>query len=224
MIKINLLLAMNDNAEGDAGADTSGNPIKAFLARFLPSKPAQAPGEAASDVELPNPGLIVAKILVMVAVAGGFLYYEAINIPRLEKELAEHSEHLQQLSEYNNKAAQSVAEIQKLEEQKAQIDKQIESLDGLSRVRLRYIRALDLIQTNLPEKMWFLTLKSKERLIEATGVSLTEAEITEYIDVMGRSVHFSDVSMISSEDVPSKEQGKSFKKFLMNFLMEGGIK
>ncbi len=220
MIKINLLRALKESAPPGSEKESSESPINAFFAKLFPPKSADdfdLDGEGGEG----NPLEIIAKLVIMSIIVGGLYYHESINIPQLQFQLDEESRKLQELVEYNNKAAASVAEIKKLQEHKALIEKQIASLDGLSKVRLKYIRALDLIQSNIPEKMWFSELKSRDNLLEAVGYSFTESEISHFLEVVGRSVYFSDVSMISSEDVTSKDGDvRKFKKFNLNFVLE----
>jgi hypothetical protein len=222
MIKINLLRALKEAPTDQNESGSSGDPIGKFFAKLFPPKEDDVDlgldGEEASG----NPVEAVIKVVLMIAVIGGLFYHESTNIPRLQADLEEENRKLQELVAYNDKAAASVAEIKKLKDHKALIEKQIESLDGLSKVRLKYIRALDLIQTNMPEKMWLLDLETKENILSASGVSFSEAEITQFLDVMGRSVYFSDVSMLSSEDLVSRDgDNRKFKKFNLNFVLEG---
>ena len=225
MIKINLLRALKDGPDVNPGEGAAGgSPLKSFLARLFPQKKAEGGdviGDGESEESSANLGLILVKLILICSVAGGLFYYESINVPRLENKLAEENQKLSELMEYNNKAAEAVNEIKKLQEVKQQIEKQIESLDGLSKLRVKYVKAIDLIQTNIPEKMWFLNMASKENNIEISGISLSENEITQFVEVLSRSVYFSDVSMLSSEDVGGREgEAKKFKKFTLNLVLE----
>lgn len=223
MIKINLLRSLKEGSDDKpSGTISDLSSFKGFLAKLFPGK--KAAGEAGLEDAGPeiNPSVVIVKLVLIFAGVGGLYYYESINIPKLQNELAAETQKLNELVEYNNKAAASVAEIKKLQELKIQIEKQIESLDGLSKIRVKYVKAIDLIQTNLPEKMWFLDMRSRDNVIEASGISISENEITQFLDVMGRSAYFSDVSMLSSEDVGGRDtESKKFKKFQLNFVLEG---
>lgn len=224
MIKINLLHSLREtNAPGETSSE-GGSPLKGFLNKFLTAfRPKGVSEEGVeSEEEAINPAGIAVKLVLMLGGIGGLFYYESVNIPRLQGDLDAKNQSLQELIDYNQKAASAVAEIKRQEELKIQIEKQIESLDGLSRVRMKYIKALDLIQTNLPDKMWFVSLRSRDNVIEASGLSLGESEITHFLDVMGRSAYFSDVSLLSSEDVKGRDSDKTFKRFNLNFVLEGG--
>jgi Tfp pilus assembly protein PilN len=222
MIKINLLRALKEVAVGPGDGSSSENASGGFFAKLFPQKKETDSFELSDENGAKDsPIAIFGKIVLIFSIIGGLYYQESMNIPKLQAELNEENRKLQELMEYNTRAAASVAEIKKQQENKAVIEKQIASLDGLSKVRLKYIKVLDLIQTNIPEKMWFIGLKSKEQALDATGISFSESEISQFLSVMGRSVYFSDVSMISSEDLVSKDgENKKFKKFHLNFILE----
>lgn len=227
MIKINLLRALKEAPSADGQVESSGLSgfsLTSLFAKFASKKSTDGTtDDFDSEVGEINSKAVLAKIVIIFAIAGALKYHETINIPKLQSELADESQKLEELTNYNNNASSAVAEIKKLQELKNQIEKQIESLDGISKVRVKYVRALDLIQSNIPEKMWFLGLKSNDNVLEAEGISMSDGEISQFLDVMGRSVHFSDVSMLSSEDVVQRESdSKKFKKFTLNFVLEAG--
>jgi len=223
MIKINLLKALKETAvnlgEGEQRRDESIG----FLARlFQPKKQTEEIDNNFNESTPVNPILLIIKIAICFMFVIGLFVYESINIPKLKNQLEEENKSLMQLTEYNNKAAMAVAEIKKQQEHKALIEKQIASLDGLSKVRLKYIKVLDLIQSHLPDKIWFSSLKTRDNLLEVTGTAFSENDITNFLDGMGKSIFFSDVSMLSSEDVIGKDPNqKKLKKFTINFTLEG---
>jgi type IV pilus assembly protein PilN len=153
--------------------------------------------------------------------AAGLFYYQSMNIPKLEAERDKQNQELTELEVYNEKAAAAVAEIKKQQEYKALIERQIASLSGLSKVRFKYIRVLDLIQQSLPQKMWFRNLKSKDNELEAQGISHSEQEITQFLETISKSIYFTDASMVSSEDMLGTESdNRKFKRFTLKFILE----
>ncbi len=222
MIKINLIKALRESAPVIGDAESRTTESKSFLEKLFPFKLSSEDSAArAEDIDPINPATLAVKIAICLMFVIGLFIYESINIPKLKSQLEEETQKLNQLAEYNNKASLAVAEIKKQLEHKTLIEKQIASLDGLSKVRLKYIKVLDLIQTHLPEKLWFLNLKAKESSLDVTGLAFSENEITSFLDTMGKSIYFSDVSMQSSEDVvdQSAKQNK-YKKFNIVFTLE----
>lgn len=223
MIKINLLKALKESTINTGEREPMAPESQSFFAKlFAPQKSSEELSQDFDDAKPINPIVLLVKVIIMLMFIIGLFVYESINIPKLQNQLEQENMKLQQLTEYNNKAALAVAEIKKQQEHKNLIERQIASLDGLSKVRLKYIRVLDLIQTNLPEKLWFTSLKSKDNTLEVSGLAFSEDEITNFLNVMGKSIYFSDVSMLSSEDVIAGRDAnqRKFKKFNINFTLE----
>lgn len=223
MIKINLLKALKESTINTGEREPTAPESQSFFARFFaPKNASEELSQDFDDAEPINPAILGVKLVVILLVVIGLFVYESINIPKLRSQLEQENMKLQQLTEYNNKAALAVAEIKKQQEYKNLIERQIASLDGLSKVRLKYIRVLDLIQANLPEKLWFTSLKTKDNTLDVSGLAFSEDEITNFLNVMGKSIYFSDVSMLSSEDVVAGRDGnqRKYKKFNINFTLE----
>lgn len=223
MIKINLLKALKESTINTGEREPMAPESQSFFSKlFAPQKSSEDLSQDFDDTKPINPAVLSLKLVVMLMFVIGLFVYESINIPKLRNQLEQENMKLQQLTEYNNKAALAVAEIKKQQEHKNLIERQIASLDGLSKVRLKYIKVLDLIQANLPEKLWFTSLKTKENTLEVSGLAFSEDEITNFLNVMGKSIYFSDVSMLSSEDVIAGRDAnqRKYKKFNINFTLE----
>lgn len=222
MIKINLLKGLSGNAKDEVGEAPSG-----FFGGIFPKKPQNQEEDldqsaaVLDDQESDNSFNILLKTIIMGSIAIGLFVFQSNNIPRLESELSELSDQLNELVAYNKKAGPAVAEIQRMQEYKQGIEKQISSLNGLSKVRLKYIKVLDLLQSNLPEKMWLTDIDSKGNQLKVEGVSFGETEITKFLEVMGKSIYFSDVSMLSSKDLTkATDESRRLKQFNLNFVLE----
>ena len=121
MIKINLLKALKDTAASNPEKGDSLLSGSNFFAKIFPSnKEITDLDEELQEVPL-NPIDIAAKLILMISAIFGLYYFQSINIPKLQSELEESNQKFQELVEYNNKAAASVAEIKKLQEHKALI-------------------------------------------------------------------------------------------------------
>lgn len=222
MIKINLLNASLDKVESD---ETIKHGFLGQLKAILSSLGSGSGNnnfddlsESSSNI---NPVLFLLKLIIMCSGVIILYYYEQETIPKLQKKLAVHTKIFEDAKAYNGKAAGAVAEIKKMKANKNSIEKQIESIGGLSRVRLKSVKVLDIVQQNLPEKMWFSSVKKVGANLALEGVAYSELEISTFIDILGKNVHFNDVSLVSSEDDVSTDQsGKKLKKFKINCNLE----
>jgi type IV pilus assembly protein PilN len=221
MIKINLLDASSEKKD-----QLDGRTTLPFLEKLkdlwedikekynLDSGGGEDAGEA-------KPVTLLLKIII--AFAGVIVLYahELSNIPVLEKILRDEEAKLKSLNDFNGKAAKVVAEIKKMKQNKADIERQIESIGGLSKIRLRYIKALDIIQQNIQEKMWLTTLKTAGDLLMIEGVAHSDVEISTFIEILSKNIQFSDVQLLNaSESQLGDSAGKKYRNFSVNCTLE----
>lgn len=220
MIKVNLLKEVNKNASKDEDVSSKIN----FENLFTIKKNRSVVDNDSDDDFAESDGLIsiILKVIIMVTGAVALFYYESVNIPELEARLSDLRAQASELQAYNNRAAKAVAEIKKAKEQKLFIEKQIASLDSLSKVRHKYIRVIELLQTSIPEKMWFTKITASANGMDLVGISHTESDITQFLELIGKSAYLSDATMVSSEDIASSNSEVSkFKQFNINIQFEG---
>jgi Tfp pilus assembly protein PilN len=86
--------------------------------------------------------------------------------------------------------APRVAKANKLKEK---MTKEIKIIRELARNRLREVKALDQLQTILPEKTWLSSLKIEGSKITMDGYALNESAITELMTALNSNAFFSGV-------------------------------
>lgn len=145
-----------------------------------------------------SPVEVILKIALMIVFAYGLSYYEADNIEtlqaQLKKEKSATSETQKQLTELRAQAGRA-------EQVKGQIDQLQEKLDiltGLSRKRLRELKALDSLQNFLPNGVWFRTLKYNGRGFDLNGSSATNEDLDEFEAALNASPVYTNVIRLSS--------------------------
>jgi type IV pilus assembly protein PilN len=223
MIKINLL-----DASGEKKNQLDGKTTIPFIEKFkdiiedLKDKYniGDSSGGDEDSGEVKPITLIIKIIIAFSAVI--FLYaHELSNLPVLEKILKEEEAKLKSLNDFNGKAANVVAEIKKMKKNKSDIERQIESIGGLSKIRLRYIKAIDIIQQNIQDKMWLTSLKTNGDLLVMDGVAHSDAEISTFIEILSKNIQFSEVQLLaSSESSLADSLGKKFRNFTINCALE----
>jgi type IV pilus assembly protein PilN len=220
MIKINLLDASSEKKDQLDGK--SSLPIVEKFRDFWEDlKEKYNLGSDDGGEDEVKPATLLLKILLMFSGVLALYAHELSNIPVLEKILHEEEAKLKTLNDFNSKAAGVVAEIKKMKKNKDDIEKQIESIGGLSKIRLRYIKAIDIIQQNIQEKMWLTNLKTSGDLLTMDGIAYTDNEISTFIEILSKNIQFSDVQLITaSESTLSDTQGKKFRNFSINCTLE----
>jgi type IV pilus assembly protein PilN len=157
---------------------------------------------AATDIQ--RQGVIRLLILAIVPLA---LYgYELQNIPELQSRLSSKNAVLTSLTEKNERAKGAVEEIGKFKEDQARLQKQIDTLEGLQKERLREVKILDNLQKDIPEKVWLTRMEFQDTTLKLSGAATADVEVSTFMDNMSRSVFLRDVSLLKS-DSEKTEQG-----------------
>lgn len=162
-----------------------------------------------TESELQKQGILRLILLLMNPVA--MFVFQQVTIPELQAQVIEKENRLNEVTEYNSRAENSVNEIKKFKEDEAKIQARIKYLEMISRGRQTEIRVLDLIQQIIPEKVWLVRLEFRDGRIVLTGYSMSDFEISGFMEAMAKSVFFSDVKLESS--VEQAVEGINLKRF-----------
>ena len=125
--------------------------------------------------------------------------YENQNIPDKMAELNSKSVALQELTAYNSKNANSVAEIKKFKEDEALIEDRISELKRISENRVQEIKIMDIIQSNIPEQVWLTSLNIQKDVVVIRGLSIAEAEVTSFQEALSQQKIIKDIKLLRSE-------------------------
>lgn len=159
------------------------------------------------------------KRLAIVFILPAALYaYQQQNVPEKIAQLNQKSKALAEMKAFNETNSGSVAEIKKFKEDQDKIEKRINALDKISKDRQREIQVLDLFQQVIPEKAWLTKLEVQPDKVIATGISLTDAEISTFMEALTKSAFLMDVNLVNSSEV--NVDNMSLKKFEISCLLE----
>ena len=211
MIKVNLL---KNRATGSSGGNTEFGDMT-FDDNFE-----GAAGGFDLGAEPTDSKDIVVKVLVMLIWGVGLYSYELYNIGNLE------AEHAKQQATYNtlhNEVAKKRPEVEKakgLQAENNELNKKIELVKDLGKLRLREIRAIDHLQNIVPERVWFNIIEFKDNTFSVEGVSANDAELDKLLKGIRSYSTFQDVLLAKAVEEKSK-QG-TLKKFTITSNLAGG--
>lgn len=158
------------------------------------------------------------KLLVIILIPMGLYFYEQQNIPAIYAELNQKQATLAQLAEFNLRAENAVREIKKFKEDERKIQSRISALERISKNRFREVKVLDLFQQVIPERLWLTRVDIKDGKILLAGLSMSDIDISTFMDSLSKSVFLQDVVLISSaEDI---QEGMTLKKFEIGCILE----
>lgn len=157
---------------------------------------------SAGGTDIQRQGVLRFLILLIVPLA---LYgYEFQNIPELNARLNSKQAVLNSLVAKNEQAKGAVDEITKFKEDQARLQKQIDTLEGLQKERLREVKILDNLQKDIPEKVWLTRMEFLDVNLRISGAATADIEVSTFMDNLGRSVFLKDVSLVKSTNEESE--------------------
>jgi type IV pilus assembly protein PilN len=145
--------------------------------------------------------------------------YEQATLPDLQAKAQAKTVQLSQLAEKNSKAREAVEQTKRFRKEQELLQAQIDSIENLKKDRLREVKVLDLIQKDMPDRLWLVKLELNEGKMQIEGMTTTDSELTLFMDALSRSAYLREVSLIRSTDYATKEYGQ-LKRFEISCLME----
>lgn len=207
MIEINLLRNSGGggNSIAGAGTNTSFTKTSAF-------------GTGGGTTAVVSSKGMTIKLVILLMGPLGVIGYQYYNKYTLNEKLEQNNKVLNAKKEEAKSFGPKLLEVKKLEEEKAKLRAQVETIKKLSRDRLQGVKALDALQELIPQKTWFLTLKFIDKKVELTGYTLDDLEVSKLMQDMEESVHFAGVHLLSTKEV--KTEKGVFKQFAIEGTLE----
>lgn len=146
-----------------------------------------------------------------------FLYASQTK-PAKVAQIASLNAELESLRNFNTKEANIVAEISKIKEDEKNVQIRIDALQKVTLGRLAEIKALDLIQTLVKERMWLTDFKVDAGKVEMVGIAQSELDINQFQDEMTRNILLKGVYLEKSE--LTNIEGQNFTKFIIKANLE----
>lgn len=164
-------------------------------------------GGAGSDVQKQG----AMKLLLVLAPVIALYFYGDMVVSEKRRELRSKQEYLNSLNEKIDQAKGVVDEIKKFREDKARLEIQISTIESLTKERLREVKILDAIQTDIPQKTWLTKIEVQNDLLTLAGYSAVDSDTTSFMEKLSNSIHLKDVNLIKSEE--SQVSGGYIKRF-----------
>lgn len=163
------------------------------------------------------------KLLFVLLFPVAIYIYESQAVPELKRSLMDKQKKLNMLTEKNEKAKTAVEETKKFSEDQERLQKQIQTLDGLRKERMREVKILDNIQKDIPEKVWINAIKFEDKRLLISGLAVSDPDLTNFMENMSRSVFLRDVNLIKSDEQMMENSSKIIKKFDVTASLEEAL-
>lgn len=153
------------------------------------------------DKDIQKQGAIRLFVLLLVPLA--IYLYEMQAIPQLQRKLQSRRGVLTGLKTKNTQAKSAVDEIAKFKEDQTKLQKQIDTLEGLRKERLKEVKILDNLQKDIPDKVWLTKIDLQASKLVLSGLATADAELTTFMENLSRSVFLREVNLVRSSETPS---------------------
>ena len=140
------------------------------------------------------------KLLLVLLPTVGLYFYGDMVISEKTQVLRSKREYLTSLNVKIDQAKGVVDEIKKFREDKARLEIQISTIESLTKERLREVKILDAIQSDIPQKTWLTKVDVQNDLLTLTGFAAADADTTTFMEKLSNSIHLKDVNLIKSEE------------------------
>lgn len=157
----------------------------------------------------------IAKLAAILLFPLGLIIYEKINVSEIEGHIAVVTAKLESLRTERQGFGDAGPRIEKYNKEKQRIDKELETVRELARNRLRELKALDAIQTLIPEKTWAKSIVFSGNSIRFDGYSSAEEGPTQMMRALESNVFFSKVE--PKETTSEQTPNGVIKKFRIDF-------
>lgn len=192
MIKVNLLKNESSTKAAKSFTFTSMN-LKDMFTSVSPG---------ASGLE---PVRVVINGVIILSATVGLYMYERYNRNNLALELATLTSQTAKLAEVLKKKKEEANESEPMKKKARELSTKIDIVTRLSKVRLREIKALDFIQSVIPERIWFKTLVLKTGDLTIKGSAISDDDLTQFVRYLENNSMFRNVLLLQAKEEQTKE-------------------
>jgi Tfp pilus assembly protein PilN len=150
-------------------------------------------------------GPMVVNLIALLLFPAALIYYEQYNIGILQAQANALTADVQQIQTALTAKETLLSQSGELKEKAKELATKIELLKKLARTRLREVKSLDFIQTNLPEKVWLHELAFKSGAVVIKGKAMTDDDLTSFVRSLEKSRTFTKVLLLQAREERTTE-------------------
>jgi Tfp pilus assembly protein PilN len=147
----------------------------------------------------------IVNLFLILMIPALLAVYETQTIPSKKLEIQKVNKERSELQKFNQDAAAVQERIKKLNEDQSKLSSKIKILSSLKTGRVKEVRMLDLVQTQIPEQVWLTSIELTDQLLRIQGYSTKDSEVSIFIERMNKESILSNLTLIKSsrENFPS---------------------
>ena len=140
--------------------------------------------------------ILIGYVASVVVLAGIFLYLNA----GISAEIADRASQVQRLEAQLNKLKNTTREVRELEAKRSQLRDKLAVIATLKRNKLGPVRAMDDLNSALPERAWITEVReTTENIFRVMGKALDNQTIAQFMTGLGGSDYFREVELVEAK-------------------------
>ena len=171
---------------------------------------------SAAEIAPGGPGRqVFIKLFCTLLFPIGLIAYEKFNISLLDAEVVKSETRIKEVEKARSKYGDVGPKVERYTKERKRVDEQLSAVRKIARTRLRDVKALDALQSLLPDQTWFQKVVIDENNVKLFGYTMSEDGISILIRALENSPFFSQVEPKSA--VQENLSTGPAKKFEMDF-------
>ncbi|MBT4761244.1 MAG: PilN domain-containing protein [Bdellovibrionaceae bacterium] len=146
----------------------------------------------------------IKKVVYMLMFSIMLMVYESYNLDDLQDQLrklrAEDSSQKANIAILKKKAGRAP----EMEKEVKKMEEKLEIVTGLSKKRLRELKALDFLQNLIPESVWLKSMKYDGENVFFAAEASNDEDMNFFVEGLDKSVQFEEVILIKAVEKKSK--------------------
>jgi len=163
----------------------------------------------------------VKKIALMFSFTILIFCYEKYNISNMQEITASLTVNLKKHQSDLAKLKAETGDLRKVKSEIGKIQEKIDLIQKVSGKRLKELKALDYLQSIIPDGMWLKSFNYDGKRAKIKGVALTDRDLNDFVSKLEDSNYFEDVLLINS--IKDNSSANSFKVFELSSGIGGGV-
>ncbi|MBC86662.1 MAG: hypothetical protein CL677_05735 [Bdellovibrionaceae bacterium] len=159
----------------------------------------------------------IIKVILMLTAVVGLYFYESHNIDQLTAQFKAKKAQADKGVAEINELRKTAGKAEEVEKEINQLQEKLNILQELSKKRLRELKALDFLQTMIPDGVWLSNVSYDGQGVQFKGSALNDKEMEVFVSGLNESSYFDEV-VVLKQTIEKTDTG-SIKKFEISTVM-----
>lgn len=151
------------------------------------------------------------KILVLAIFPGLLIFTEKYNLDNLRLQMAQISAQANQITTETQQKTQELNQLKAAIPGAESAALKLRLLGKMSKLRLRELISLDVVQSVIPERVWLKDLTFQNEQYSFKGGAVETSDLSEFVSKLEASAYFKDVIVIQDKESSNGGKGREFE-------------